>query len=177
MTHYKIGDRAWLPFAETREITMTCPVCAGTKVVTLTLGSGDTATLPCDFCGKGFEGPQGYIKEWQYVSGAEELAVTQIDAHETTKGVEIEYHFGSRYAREDGIFSTRQEAEAASQKIVEAAERKEAMRAKHIKAHQAQNYSWNAGYHMREAAKAEKKAAYHREKAIICKARAKEGTK
>jgi hypothetical protein len=47
-------------------------------------------------------------------------------------------------------------------------------RAEYLKKNMNKKYSWNAGYHLKEAKRSEEQAAYHRKKAMLCKAKAKD---
>jgi hypothetical protein len=172
---YRVGDRVWMHHAETREVKLTCPVCAGNRIVTLILGSGESVELPCDYCGKGFEGPRGVVTEWEYSRGAEQLTIHEVRSIMTEKGEEVEYRLtDNRVGRDGEMFASRREAEVDCERVCTEIALAERTRAEYIKKDQARSYSWNAGYHMREAKRSEKQAEYHRSKFALCKAKCKE---
>ena len=176
MSKFNIGDRPWLASAGVKQVEKACPVCAGKKTVELIIGTGEHIILPCDYCGKGWEGPRGFVMEYEYTTGAEQLTVTRTVTRRTEEGESSEYHFASsRYANDDDLFATEEEALAQCQAWIAQKEIDERTRAEYIKKDQAKTYSWNAGYHLREAKREEESAARHRERAAICKAKAKGG--
>lgn len=65
-TPFTIGQQMWLAVGDTENVKVTCPVCAGALGVTVTLGSGEQVGVMCDACGLGFDGPRGYITEWEH---------------------------------------------------------------------------------------------------------------
>jgi hypothetical protein len=172
---YRVGDRVWMHHAEMREVKLACPVCVGNRVVTLILGSGESVELPCDYCGKGFEGPRGVVTEWEYSRGAEQLTICEVHSVMTEKGEEVEYHLtGNRVGHDGEMFASRQAAEVDCERVCTEIALAERTRAEYIKKDQARSYSWNAGYHMREAKRNEKDAEYHRGRAVLCKAKCKD---
>jgi len=65
---FKIGDVVYFASAGQRQVDIPCPVCFGKREVTLILGNGDSVELPCDYCGKGYDGPRGYVLEYEYAA-------------------------------------------------------------------------------------------------------------
>jgi hypothetical protein len=175
MSKFKVGDRPWRAEVGNKQVAKPCPVCVGTKQVTLILGTGESCILPCEYCGKGYEGPRGEVQEYELFSGAVQVTVVEIRTSQTSLGEETEYIFGDHHVeKEDGLFSTREEAVAACAERCAKLDEEHRTRAEYIKKNQAKSYSWNAGYHLREAKQEEESAARHRERAILCKAKAKE---
>lgn len=174
MSKYKVGDRVWLARAGTEEIKKPCPVCYGKLSVRLILGNDDVVELPCDYCGKGFEGPRGWVTEYEYSIGAENLVVREVRSEITDAGETNHYLFsGGRYADSGGdIFDTEQEALTQCQEVKARLEEEQRTRAEYIKAKDNMTFAWNAGYHLREAKREEASAARHRERAKLCKERA-----
>ena len=179
MKKYSVGDRVWWARCGIRHVTKTCPICFGNRQVTLVLGNEDKVVLPCDYCGKGYNAPTGQIEEYEYIAEVEETTITRVDIHESSGGEKREYHSSSGYWHDDGanLFDTQQEALAACAEIVRQKEKEENTRVEHIKNSVRKTFSWNAGYHLRQAAKCEKEAQFHRERATLCKARVKEKNK
>ena len=175
MSKFNVGDRPWLTHVGTEQVTKPCPVCATTKQVTLILGTGEQVILPCEYCGKGYEAPTGYKSEYEFSSRAEQSRIIEIRITQTDDVSTTEYlFFGHRLAKEAECFSTQDEALVECEKLCAKLHEEEMTKAVHIKKNQAKNYSWNAGYHLREAKREEESAASHRARAILCKAKAKE---
>ena len=173
MNEYKIGDVVWIPVGGLRDVPVTCPICFGKLTVRLELGDGSMVQLPCDYCGKGYEGPRGVVVEYTRAPDAEPFTITQIDRRETDAGASVEYHSHSgRYTKE--VYATREEALARAVEMAAENEATERKRADYIKHNKNMSYSWNAGYHRREAARAAKQVEYHTKMAAECKDRSKE---
>ncbi|MDD5375761.1 hypothetical protein [Acidithiobacillus sp.] len=171
----KVGDIFWSAHYGMSEVTKTCPVCYGKRCVTLILGNDDKIELPCDYCRRGYEEPRGTKTEYEFTSGAEQETVDEVRIEETSKGRKVEYlTFDHHVVREDEAYATKEEAEERCKQLIAERMHDEATRAEHIKANQAKSYSWNAGYHMREAKREEESAARHRARAKLCKERTKE---
>lgn len=58
---YAIGTVLWWPGNGYQEKTIVCPECVGAKVVTLTLGNGESYGVACACCGVGFDPPTGHV--------------------------------------------------------------------------------------------------------------------
>ena len=174
MKRYNVGDQVWWARCGTRQVTKTCPVCFGKLTVCLILGDESKVVLPCDYCGKGYEGPRGTIEEYEYLAEAEQVTIPEVKVSETQTGETREYRFRNSCPNQTDLFDARDEAllkcaETVAQKMLD-----ESTRVESLKKYLNKNYSWNAGYHIRNAEKCERDAHYHREKAVLCKARAKE---
>ncbi len=59
---FAIGSEVWWVGPAWRETYETCPDCAGTCYVTMTLGNGDVETIPCGLCSLGYDPPSGRVK-------------------------------------------------------------------------------------------------------------------
>lgn len=86
MKKYKIGDRVWWARCGTREVAHDCPICFRKKRVILILGDDSEVEVECDFCGKGYEGPKGYILEYQWVATPEEVRIDGLNIEENNGG-------------------------------------------------------------------------------------------
>jgi len=173
---YNVGDSVWVASFELREEQIPCPVCFGTLRVTLILGNGESLTLPCDYCGKsGYEGPRGYVTEYRREPRCKSATISAREIREN--GVETEIHYSSPDShsyRPADVFETQAEAIADAQRRADEMAKEEETRAYHIKKNVNQTYSWNAGYHLREAKRLKEQIAYHERKAVLCKAKSKE---
>ena len=173
MRKYNVGDSVWFAHYDMMQVEKPCPVCFGEKKVTLILGNGDIVSLPCDYCGKGFDDPRGYIKEYEYISRTEHTIITKVQSETNTTGEERKYCFGGRYADIQDLFDTEEEALIRCAEKVEQQKVEESTSAYRLKANHLKSYSWNAGYHLRQASDHRKRAEYHDQKAILCKEREK----
>jgi len=63
---FNIGEQIWWVGNGYREEWITCPECAGTKVLTLIQGNGEKVSLDCACCSLGYEPPTGTIKRTFY---------------------------------------------------------------------------------------------------------------
>jgi hypothetical protein len=63
---FAIGEELWWVGRGWREITETCPECAGTLVLTLIKGNGEQQSLDCNYCASGYEPPRGWVKRIVY---------------------------------------------------------------------------------------------------------------
>lgn len=57
---FALGVPVWVPRGARQE-TITCPECAGTKRILMTLGCGDQVRLPCENCRSGYDPSCGYV--------------------------------------------------------------------------------------------------------------------
>ena len=174
MKKYNVGDKIWFAHCGHREVTKTCPICFGKKEVTLILGNGDTVITQCDYCGKGWEFSTGYIKEYEYVAEPEQFSITHIRSECSSEGEKHKYHSYHYHFKDDVIFDTREEALIKCNEIVAQKEKDETTRAEYLKKNKYKSFSWNAGYHLREAKRNREEAERHEKLAKICKERSKE---
>ena len=172
----RAGDSAWWArFAPHSEERVTCPVCYGTLAVHVTLGNGDVVKTPCDYCGKGYEGPRGWVTDYKTVAEPRLVTIDYVIETQTEEGVKREFRNDSYVLDECDLFESRAEAEQrANEKGAEYIADME-RRAEWLKENSKKSFSWHVGYHMREAKRCREKAEYHDRKAELCKARAKDG--
>ena len=174
MKDIKVGSIVYVSYFGKKEVFLKCPVCFGKKFATLILGNGDMVEMPCECCHQGIDPPTGYIKEWRMEAGAESIIITKIETTTDVDGETYEYISDNKIFYPKDIFATEQEAMGESTKRADKYNLEQETKAELIKGKPDKNYSWNAGYHMREAKKAKEKVDYHTKMAIICKAKAKE---
>lgn len=170
---YKVGDEVWYARYDKIGVKKPCPVCYGEKEVTLILGNKEQVKIPCDYCGKGWDEPRGYVTVYEYVAKAQHLIITGIESKQGSIGEEIRYYSGGRYFSNGDLFDTETEAQARCTEKAQEAEREEWATAERLKKNHYKSYAWNAGYHLREANDCRKQAEYHEKKARLCKERAK----
>jgi len=175
MKEYKVGDSVWHASCGTKQIEKLCPICFGKKQVKLILGNDDEVTLPCNYCRLGLGSPRGRVTEHEYIAKPEQVVITEIEMKVTASAIERKYWSGCYLFDESDIFDSEGEALARCLEVVAKKQKEESTRAEYIKKDRQKSFSWNAGYHLREAAKARKDAEYHERNAVLCKSRTKEG--
>ena len=170
---YNVGANVWWAKCGNRDVKKPCPVCFGKKQVTLILRNDDTVILPCNYCMRGYEGPFGYIEESEFFAEPEYVLITGVEIEKTFDGDKIKYRYGSYILYENRVFDNKEDALICCDGIKKQLEIDQQKRADHIKTNKNKSYSWNAGYHLKEAKRYEKKAKYHRDMAKICKGKAR----
>lgn len=178
MKEYKSGDTIWWARCGTKEIHPTCPICFGKRQVTLILGNDDHVITPCDYCGRGYEGPKGYIIEWEWVAEYEKTKISGVSIQERDGVRKIDYRIGSGYvAYPEDVFDTENEAKLRTEERVK--EHNEELEKKLLqsKEYAHKTYSWHVGYHNFQLKEAQRKIEYHLARAINCKKLAKEDKK
>ena len=170
----KPGDQPWLAQVHrTAEVRVPCPVCFGKLSVTLILGNGERLDTPCGYCLAGREKPSGYETEWRPAMEVSRVVIDKVEIEETRDGQRRRYLVGGngawRIVEASDLFASEEEA------TVRAVARLGEMsnEAAPVKFRNEQSYSWNAGYHMREAKRAKASGEYHERMAVLCKARAR----
>jgi hypothetical protein len=176
MKSYHVGDLIWYAEAGRKEIQKECPICFGKKQVTLILGNGDQAILPCSYCGPGYEEPEpkGYIIENDFFTSATQRGITRIVINQTTKGNTEEYYSDPYVLQLDRMFDTKEEAEQRAIDIIKELKKEQDDRAEHVKKSLKASYSWNAGYWQKQINDLKQKLEYYEKRYKICKERSKE---
>ena len=77
-TPFEIGETYWAPIGSPEKMTIPCPVCFGQLAVTVVLGDGERVGVPCEACGKGFDGPQGTIEVWEHTPSARRFVIDRV---------------------------------------------------------------------------------------------------
>lgn len=186
---YQVDNVAWYAALTSHEVQVPCPICAGTKQVTLILGSGEARVLPCEFCDHGYRGPRGYLVEYAYAPEPYIVQVKEVrerlerqanpdDAEDDDYYVKVTEYVvrvsnGQQYIVRDADLCATPDAAIARGLERAAAAAAEQVAERQIKAKAHKSYSWNAGYHLREAEEYRKKAAYHDEMCRLCQEKAR----
>ena len=178
MKEWDVGEWAWAARSGQEQVRETCPVCFGKFNVMLVLGDGSECILECDYCGKGYTGPQGSVLEYRYVVKAEKVLITQKEVRFTGEaGIAVTYHSGHWYFddKDNKLFETEEEAKRRAEEICAEENLRQLKCMEHGKNYAKKNLSWQAGYHKRMVEDAERTAAYHRAKARFIQSRMKGG--
>jgi hypothetical protein len=157
---FQLGDTYWLPSTSPRHVVEACPVCAGTKVVTVLAGA-ERFVVECDACGLGYQGPQGTVGVWRYEPHAAPFiiaSVTRLDA----EGWTVKSTAGEQ-ARFKTLCATEGDALAAS-KAACIAQEEHNMRQRNHRRKGVSKTTWTVRYHSDAIKKLERELAYHRSK-------------
>mgnify|MGYP003658116320 CR=1 FL=1 len=171
---FKIGDTVYVASHGNQQKRVQCPCCFTKCEVKLTLGDGTELMLPCDYCGKGYDAPTGYVMEHAVEGRVMPLIVCGVTSNTTDKGTEYSYSLSNNYhGSHRRTFGTQKEAAACAQQLSEEHNGEMQHTARHIKYNVNKTYSWNAGYHRREAKRCRTQAEYHDGRVTICKLKSK----
>jgi hypothetical protein len=175
MSEFNIGDTVWFASCGTREVRQDCPVCFGKLSVTLELGNGERIETRCDYCGKGWEGPRGYVTEYEWLADPMCVTLTGKDVSERDGRREITYRAPNCYMSDvEDVRATKEEAEARCAIRIDEHAAEEKKRLEWSKENNKKSYSWHVGYHLREAKRAQSSLEWHTARAAHCKARVKD---
>jgi len=171
MVKHKVGDTVWVARCEWRTVQVTCPICFGKREVTLILGNGEKLAMSCDYCRKGYKGPYGTIGEYRYINKPEKFKITAVEIKVSEKGEEVKYMSEHYILYPDKVFNSEADAIKKSEEMKKELEEKQKEDKLKVKKHK--NYSWNAGYHLREVKECKRKIEYHTNMARLCKEKAR----
>lgn len=172
---FNIGDSVWLAQCGQTDVQKECPVCFGKLKVRLELGNGDMVTLPCGYCSCGYSEPRGVVGEYERVDAVKPAIVTGKEVREFDGKREIRYTFSNGYCHDvENVCATKEEAEARCAVLIAEYDKDQKNRMEFLKDEAKKTFAWNAGYHMRGAARAKRDLEYHTAKAFHMKARAAE---
>lgn len=171
MREWKKGDEAWIASFSHRDVERPCPICCGQRTVRVILGDETIVQTPCDYCGKGLEGPRGYVIEDEREPKAEPITITSVAS---VDGVVRDVFYRDHYvARPGSVFETEDEAIAHAREMEKETLAEEARRSDRGRRNTVQTLSWSIGYHMREAKEGRRRAEYHEARAVVLKGRKK----
>lgn len=171
MKEYNINDTVWIAQCGQKEVRHYCPVCYGQLFVTLILGNGDEIRTPCDYCGKGYEGPKGYVLEYEWVAEARQVTISNKTKREIDG--KTEYDFSSYDAYFHEAYDTKEEAEAKTLENIKNHKEDERKNIEWRKSHNHKTYSWHVGYSLKEIKEAKRKLDWHNARVIFMKNRSK----
>ena len=172
---YKIGDSVWHARCEWLPVSKPCPICFTKRQVTLILGDGSQVILPCDYCKQGYLPPSGFVKEYEYVSSPQLITIEKINIEIESNVEKVTYQQGCYiYYYGETIFDTQEDALIKCDELKSKLEADQKEKTKICNHNSNKSYSWNAGYHLREAKENRKQAEYHEQMAVLCKEKAKQ---
>lgn len=171
MKEYNINDKVWIAQSGQKQVRHDCPVCYGQLFVTLVLGNGDEIKTPCDYCGKGYEGPKGYVLEYEWVAEPRQVVITGKTKRENDGKTEYDFQSYDAYFHE--AYDTKEEAEAKTLQNIKDHEEDLRKNIEWRKSHNHKSYSWHVGYALKEVKEAKRKLDWHNKRVIFMGKRAK----
>jgi len=157
---FEIGATYWLPSTSPRCEVEPCPVCSGSKHVTVLAGS-ETFVVDCDACGLGYKGPQGTVSVYHYDPHAEPFTIAGVvrmdDDGWTVKSTDL------KQARFNTLCTT-EEAALDVSKAAYLAQEEHNMRQRGHRRKGVSKATWTVRYHTEAIKKLERELAYHRGK-------------
>ena len=161
MKEYKIGDKVWWAHCNTREVAHDCPVCFRKKKVVVILGDGTHIETDCDYCGKGYEGPKGYEKEWEWVAAPELVTIDGINISENNGVREVRYSYCNYSFDNEDVFDTEEEARKRCEER-SAEHEKQQRQNKYARAQSShKSFSWHVGYSRKCIKDAQRQIEWH----------------
>lgn len=161
MNIYEIGQTVFYAHAGPQETWITCPECCGQRYLKVTLGNGETVTIECTCCERGYEGSPGRIQSYEYRADVQEVKICGLESRLKGDKLITRYQFNGCYLADEGdLFPTREQADSRAIQLVHEHEEEEKNRIKR-KEKDTRKWSWNVSYHRRCIARAQHDIEYH----------------
>lgn len=173
MRKFNIGDLVYHARCQWSPKQELCPICFGKLKVSLTLGNDECVILPCNYCVQGYSEPVGYVSQYDFLVEAEPVIITDIKVEISSIGEKYKYISANCYYETENIFLDKASALHRAKERKEELDKDQQTRIEWLKKDKQKSFSWNAGYHLRQAKRSRQEAEYHDSKAILCKQRAK----
>ena len=148
---FAIGATVWHATTDAKHSRIQCPDCLGTRVVTVTLATGEEYTLKCNRCGPGYEPSCGSI---EVVSREARVELVELASIELRNG-EAEY-----YRVKDGgiayvcdLFSDKDAALARAEELRKEQKKNNEKQEIAILTNHRERYAWSVHYWRRQRAK------------------------
>lgn len=158
---FAIGQVMWLPSNGAEKVRVPCPVCAGQCAVVIVLGTGEQVGVECDACGLGFEGPRGYIEEYQWTPAAVRFVIAKVERFDGERW-SLRSETGA-WAEWDALLPTEAEALERS-RVLCAAQEESNMQSRQRKRAGVKGRSWSLQYHRNCIADLERQIQWHQSK-------------
>lgn len=172
---YALGAELWWVGNEYQEQWVTCAECAGSKAITVIFGNGETASLACAACLRGYEPPAGVVKRVFYEHKPTPFTANRV----RIDGDEVQYSTSepsaSCYRTVDAkaLFLTEAECQVECDKLnAERIKHEEKMAIQNL-ASKRRDLAWSAHYWRSEVARLEKNLESARARLAVCKERKK----
>jgi hypothetical protein len=164
---FTIGATMYAPGSGTEQVQIVCPVCNGDRRITVILGDGEHVSVSCDGCGLGFNGPRGYIDEWEHHPKVTPFVIAAV---ESFRDGEWRLKSEDNYTADlKDLYATEAEAKTEADRRAAAA-MEHNMASRNRKRKGVQNVGWTVQYHRKKITDLEKELAWHRAKVLTVKA-------
>ena len=162
---FQIGDTVYVvQGCRSMPVEKTCPVCFGKMRVTVILGNGKRENVLCEYCGKGYEGPRGYVVDYELHSVVRQAIIT--GASFTNHKWEFALDYGRTGTGESELYRDEESAEAARSKLMEKMKKEEAWMIENRLNYSKTDLTWRVGYHRKRIQDLEREAEHHRK--LLC---------
>ena len=159
---FNFGDYVYHAYLESSSVWVPCVSCNGLAYNTIIL-DGETFTIDCEDCKRGWEGSNGNRSGYTFEPGVREGEICGVE-----KGSFEPYEFEYRIAcgtgscwilKESDVFSTSEEAQDRAKYLKEVRDAEESKRLT-TKTKPDKSWVWHVRYHQRQIAEAQKTIEY-----------------
>lgn len=151
---FQLGDIVYMvQGCRSVPVEKTCPVCFGKRCVTVILGNGKLENVLCEYCGKGYEGPRGYVVDYERHSVVRQAIITGVSF--TNHKWEFALDYGRTGTGESELYRDAESAEAAA-----------ACASTNRLNYSKTNLTWRVGYYRKRIQDLEREAEYYRK--LLC---------
>lgn len=155
---FAIGEQLWSTGHGMRTEHVTCPECAGTKVLTLIKGNGERVELNCGYCGTGYDRASGVVPVTIYEHQPTPFVPRRVDMScgEFTYSEASPEANAYSYTYAKNLYRSREECEAACARLNAERTADDERRALLNLQHKRRALSHSASYWTQQAAKLRK---------------------
>lgn len=162
---FSLGDTVYVvQGCRSEPVEKTCPVCFGKRCVTVILGNGKLEDVLCEYCGKGYEGPRGYVVDHERQYAVRQAIITGVSF--TNHKWEFALDYGRTGTGESELYRDEESAEAALAKLMEEIKKEEAGLLANRVNYSKANLTWRVGYHRKCIQDLEREVEHHRK--LLC---------
>ena len=170
---FAIGQQVWWVGNACREEWITCPECAGTRVITMILGNGEQVSLDCENCTHGYEPATGQVERTYY----EHAPMSFIPGRVSVDGDEIRYSesgpdstgYSSSYARD--LFATKEECQVRCDALNAEKTREREDQSRQILLQSRKKMAWSVSYWREQVTRLRKELAVTEARLAVVKAK------
>ena len=160
---FNFGDYVYHASTEGATVYVPCPDCNGDGYVTI-IYQGETYTLDCEGCKKGYTGSTGQRDRYTYAIAVREGTIEGVERGHS-EPYEFEYRMyegpnSSWILKESDVFVTKEEAEARAEVLRQ--EREQAETDRVLQKHKPdRSWAWNVKYHKDNISRLQSDLEYH----------------
>ena len=170
---FAIGESLWHAGYGSVERWQPCPDCAGSRVLTVTRGNGESFEVDCASCSIGFEGPRGVVCRTESARSPHLVTLGSV----SVDGSGIRYFEGDYPAgtvlNPDDLFRDKHECQKRCDELNPDANAEEERRIIHNLTHNREKMAWSVHYWGRKIKDLERDLEVARKRLRECKAKVK----